>query len=257
VADGPVTRETRRLLAAVQYFTRLPVPAWVGHSQQQLDEAARYFPLVGVLVGGIGAAVLVGAHALWATPVAVILSLVATMLVTRGFHEDGLADTADGLGGSFDPDRALEIMKDSRIGAYGAMALVCVLSLKLAVLSSMTVSIAALALVGGHAASRLGGVLIMATLPYVRDAETSRSKPLVQGISATSLLVACATALLAATPLGITGFIGASAAIVAAAWWRRRLRHRLGGYTGDCLGAAQQIGECAFYLACAAYNLHG
>jgi len=249
--------EIGRFLAAVQYFTRLPVPAWVGHSQQQLDDAARYFPLVGVVVGGMGAAVLAAAHQVWTMPVAVTLSMIATLWVTGGFHEDGLADTVDGLGGSFSRDRALEIMKDSRIGAFGAMALVTVLVLKFALLSAMTAEQAVWVMIGGHAASRWGAVLIMASLPYVRETETSRSKPLVQGVAPITWLIATVTTLVTVTLLGMRGVIAMGATLAVSLWWRRRLHVRLGGYTGDCLGAAQQLGECAFYLACSAASVHG
>ena len=252
MSDASLGLEIRRLLAAVQYFTRLPVPAWVGHSQSLLDDAARYFPAVGLLVGALAAAVLVAANLLWAWPIAVVLSMITSVMVTGAFHEDGLADAADGLGGSFGRARALEIMKDSRIGVFGAAALVFALLLKFATLSTLPAATAALALIAGHAASRLGGVLIMATLPYVRDEDTSRSKPLVQQISATSIVVASVTVLLALLPLGWKALAGALGTAVATILWRRYLTRRLGGYTGDCLGAVQQLGECAFYLGCAA-----
>ena len=245
-------QELKRLLAAVQYFTRLPVPAWVGHSQSLLDDAARYFPAVGILVGAIGAGVLVTASLYWSTSVAVAVSMIATVLVTGAFHEDGLADAADGLGGSPDRARALEIMKDSRIGVFGAAALSLALLLKFATLSSASVMAAALALVAGHAVSRLGGVLIMATMPYVRENDDSRSKPLVQRISMTSIVVGSITVLLALAPLGWHALVGCVAVVAAGVLWRRHLERRLGGYTGDCLGAMQQIGECAFYLGCTA-----
>jgi adenosylcobinamide-GDP ribazoletransferase len=98
--------ELKRLLAALQYFTRLPVPTWVGHNQTLLDDSVRYFPAVGLVVGAVGAAVLLAADNVWPLPVAVAISMIATILVTGAFHEDGLADAADGLGGGFDRGRA-------------------------------------------------------------------------------------------------------------------------------------------------------
>lgn len=252
MSEGRIRLEIRRLLAAVQYFTRLPVPSWVGHSQGLLDDAARYFPAVGLLVGSIAALVLVVAGQLWAWPVAVVLSMITSVMVTGAFHEDGLADAADGLGGSFGRARALEIMKDSRIGVFGAAALVFALLLKFATLAALPAATAAFALIAGHAASRLGGVFVMATLPYVRDEGDSRSKPLVQRISPTSIWVASVTPLVALLPLGWKALTAALGAAIATVLWRRYLRRRLGGYTGDCLGAVQQLGECAFYLGCAA-----
>jgi adenosylcobinamide-GDP ribazoletransferase len=247
-----MTNEVRRLLAAIQYFTRLPVPAWVGHDQTVLEDAARYFPAVGLIVGAAGAAVLLAAGRLWPMPAALVLSVIATVLVSGAFHEDGLADAIDGLGGGLDRSRSLEIMKDSRIGVFGAAALMSVLLLKVATLSAVPIRTAALALIAGNTVSRLGGVLIMVTLPYVRELGDSRSKPLVQSISVISILIGCATAALALYPLQLRGVAGALAVFGVCLLWRGYIEHRLGGYTGDCLGAAQQFGECVFYLACTA-----
>jgi adenosylcobinamide-GDP ribazoletransferase len=245
-------QELKRLLAAVQYFTRLPVPAWVGHDQALLDDSVRYFPAVGLLVGAIGAAVLVAAAAVWPMTVAIVLSMMATLVVTGAFHEDGLADAVDGLGGSLDRGRVLEIMKDSRIGAFGAIALVLVLLLKFATLSTLPVRLAAPVLVLGHAVSRLGSVFIMATLPYVRDTIDSRAKPLIRSVSMTSIVTASITGLLPLAVLPLVGVGGGAAVAAVAVICRGYFKRRLGGYTGDCLGAVQQLGEGVFYLVCAA-----
>ena len=116
-----LAQEVRLFFTALQFFTRVPVPAWVGFQSEWLQQCVRYFPLVGALVGLWG-------HACWPQPacgglaVAVVLSMAATIWLTGGFHEDGWADTCDGLGGAVSRDRALTIMKDSRLGAYGAWA---------------------------------------------------------------------------------------------------------------------------------------
>ena len=245
-------RELKRFLAAVQYFTRLPVPAWVGHSQALLDDSVRYFPAVGLVVGAVGAAVFLAAHTLWPVTIAVAVSMIATLLATGAFHEDGLADAVDGLGGSLDRGRALSIMKDSRIGVFGAVAVGMALLLKFATLSAVPASKAALLLVAGHAVSRLGAVILMASLPYVRDIDESRSKPLVQRVSPLSVAIASVTGIVSLVPLRLAGAIGLVAVALVCLVWRAYLERRLGGYTGDCLGAAQQIGECVFYLACTA-----
>ena len=120
--------ELRLFFIALQFFTRLPVPRWVGYEPEWLHQSARHFPLVGALVGVVGAAVLWAALWLFPMPVAVVLSMVATVLLTGAFHEDGLADTCDALGGAVSRERALEIMKDTRIGSYGAIGLLLVRS---------------------------------------------------------------------------------------------------------------------------------
>jgi adenosylcobinamide-GDP ribazoletransferase len=252
VDEGAVRRELGRFLATVQYFTRLPVPGFVGHDPARLEDTARYFPLVGILVGAIGAAVLVAATRLWTPPIAVALSLIAAILVTGAFHEDGLADLADGLGGSRDRSGALAIMKDSRIGVFGACALILSLLLKYVTLGSLPTRTAALALIAAHAVSRMGTVLIMVTLPYVREVTDSRSAPFIGRVSTLSLVIGSGTVVLTLVPLRLAGLVGGTAVGLVILVWRRYLARRLGGYTGDCLGAAQQIGECTFYLACAA-----
>lgn len=244
--------ELKRFLAALQYFTRLPVPRWVGHSQSLLDDSVRYFPAVGLLVGVVGATVLLAAHTLWPAAVAVALSMVATLLVTGAFHEDGLADAVDGLGGGLDRNRTLEIMKDSRIGAFGAIALAMALLLKFVMLSSVPSRQAALLLLAGHAVSRLGAVFIMTKMPYARETHDSRSKPLVQHVSRVSVVIATMTGVATLLPLRLAGVLGLFAVGIVSLVWGQYLQRRLAGYTGDCLGAAQQLGECAFYLACTA-----
>lgn len=251
-------KELRLFLTAVQFFTRIPVPAWVGHSAQQLEQAARYLPLVGAVVGAIAAAALwLGAQVL-PLPLAVGLSIVAGILVTGAFHEDGLSDFADGMGGGHSKEKALAIMKDSRAGAYGVIALVFALLLKfealLALCDGHSLWLTAAALIAAHAVSRLMAASIMLTQRYIRDDDSARAKPAAQQLSRSSFAVAllsgiAALGLLYAAGAHITAIL---AAVVAALLMRAhlawRLQKRLGGYTGDCLGAVQQLSELAFYL---------
>ena len=142
-------RELEYFFGAVRFFTRLPVPAWVGHSAEALNRSARYFCAVGLLVGGLGAAVFLGAAYFWPQPVAVLLSMAATIYATGAFHEDGLADMVDGLGGGWDKARILEIMKDSRVGSYGVIVIVLALLGKFALLVSLPAGEVAVALIAG------------------------------------------------------------------------------------------------------------
>lgn len=244
---GAARRELARALAAVQYFTRLRVPAWVGHSQELLDAAARYFPLVGVLVGSVAAAVLLAASTVLPATVATVLSTAAAAWLTGAFHEDGLADCVDGLGGSQDRSRALEIMKDSRIGSFGALALLLVVATKIAALAELGPR-AAPALVAGHAFSRLCAVLVMWRLPYVREDAGSKSKPLVHRLSGATLAVALPSGAGAAMLAGRPATVAVICALLLTLGAAGALQRRLGGYTGDALGAVQQLSEVAFYL---------
>lgn len=257
----------RHFLLALQFFTRVPVTgplaAWVGFSPQMLRASAAHLPGIGWLVGAVAALVFVGVGmglpGVGGALAAAVLSTVATVMLTGAFHEDGLADVADGLGGSANRDRALEIMKDSRIGAFGAVALVLALGLKFALLAALAArgwQAAAVAIVGAHVLSRLMPLFLIRWLPYVGDSGASKAKPLADAISRGALCIAFMWAvpavalLLCAHDAAHVG--GALLAAVAAAGWMARLFvRRLQGFTGDGLGATQQVCELAIYLALA------
>ncbi|MDA7417363.1 adenosylcobinamide-GDP ribazoletransferase [Xenophilus arseniciresistens] len=261
-------RALRHYLLALQFFTRVPVTgrlaAWVGYSPQMLRASAAHFPGVGALVGLWGAAVfglllagLPGPAGTWA---AALLSTAATAWMTGAFHEDGLADTADGLGGSADRARALEIMKDSRIGTYGAMALVLALGTKVALLAALAqqegARVALAALVAAHVLSRFMPLLLIRHLPHVGDTAQSKSKPLADAMGSSALLAGLlwalpALALLAWAQGPLRMAAALLAALLATAWMARLLWRRLRGFTGDGLGAVQQLSEIAIYLALA------
>lgn len=258
----------RHYLLALQYFTRIPITGrlaqWAGYTPARLRASAAHFPGVGALVGLCGAGVAValllalkpGAPA---ALVAAVLSTVATALLTGALHEDGLADVADGLGGSMDRDRALEIMKDSRVGAFGALALALVLLSKvslLAVIGAADLRALAVGLVLAHVVSRTWPLLLIRWLPHVGDATGSKSKPVADRISGASLaagfawlLVALGLGAWAQGPLFVIAPLAAS--LIAMLVMLRLFRRRLGGFTGDCLGATQQVCEIAFYLGLA------
>lgn len=260
----------RHFLLAIQFFSRIPVTgrlaAWAGWSPQLQHASVAHLPGVGWLVGAWGAAWLLAASWLlapspWVPLVAAVLSTIATLWLTGGLHEDGLADVADGLGGFVPPERALEIMKDSRLGAYGAMALVMALLAKvslIALLMAIHAPCAALLLCSVHVLSRMAPLALMQCLPYLGQAASSKAlhaagRPLnAKGLVAATLWCLPALALpgwLAGLPL-IAGIVlpGALATAAMVRW----LRRRLGGMTGDCLGAAQQVCELAMLLGAAA-----
>ncbi len=242
-------RELEYFFGAVRFFTRLPVPSWVGHSAEALNRSARYFPAVGLLVGGIGALVYLGAAQLWPQPVAVLLSMAATIYATGAFHEDGLADTVDGLGGGWDKLRILEIMKDSRVGSYGVVAMVLALLGKFLLLAALDLRLVPFALLAGHTASRFCSTVLLATMDYVREDLLAKAKPLATRLSGREMLVAASFVLVALALLSPAQAIaGGVLAALATLWLARKFKRWLGGYTGDCLGAVQQVSEIAFYL---------
>jgi adenosylcobinamide-GDP ribazoletransferase len=255
-----ILHELRLFFIALQFFTRLPVPRWVGYQPEWLHESARHFPAVGALVGGVGAAVLWAALGLFPMPVAVGLSMMATVLLTGAFHEDGLADTCDALGGAVSRERALEIMKDSRIGSYGAVGLLLVLGLKAVVLSALPAPWVFAALILAHTASRAAAVALIRWLPYAGDLAHAKAKPLAQRISGAGFAVAWGWALAVGAlllawhagwwPAVLGGIALAFSCALACAGW---LKRRLGGMTGDTLGATQQVSELLVLLGCLAW----
>ena len=244
-----IRRELEYFFGAVRFFTRLPVPAWVGHSSEALNRSARYFPAVGLLIGGIGGLVYVAATYLWPQPVAVLLSMAATVYATGAFHEDGLADMVDGLGGGWEKPRILEIMKDSRVGSYGVVAMVLALLGKFTLLNSLDGALVPYALLAGHAVSRFCSTALLATMDYVREDLLAKAKPLATRISGGETLVALLFVVVSLAWLPTEkALAGCVLAALATLWLAAKFRRWLGGYTGDCLGATQQVSEIAFYL---------
>ena len=240
--------EWRTLAGAVAFFTRLPLPRGIGVGVADLSQAITYFPLCGALVGGVAALVWWLAALVWPPAVAAGLALVAGVVLTGAMHEDGWADVCDGFGGGHTRERILEIMKDSHTGAYGALGLVLLLGLKWQALAALPgVSVPAV-LVAGHAVSRGMAATLMATMDYARSEGPSKARALVVRLGGGRLLLVLATALAPMALLPVRAWWAVAALglvrLVAGRWFQSRI----GGYTGDCLGAAQQLGEVAFYL---------
>jgi len=243
------------LAAAVILLTRIPLPfsgAWPDGLSRR---AVGWYPLVGILVGGIGASVLAGAHALaLPPPAAALLALAATALATGAMHEDGLADAADGIGGGRTPERRLEIMRDSRIGAYGALALVLAVGLKASALAATLeegAGPAAAALVACAAAARAPIGALSAALPPARTdgMAHAQGRPGAGAAVLSALIGVAAAALLLPSAGAALAVAAAAAAALAVGLVARRL---FGGITGDLLGAAVVAGETAGLLALAA-----
>ncbi len=241
--------ELATFLAALRFFTRLPTPAWAGHSAVQLNGAARYFPLVGILVGALGAGVTLAAGLALPDSLAVVLGMAATVLATGAFHEDAFADSCDGFGGGWDKAQVLAIMKDSRIGSYGAIGIALMLLAKWNALMELQWEVLPVALIAAHAVSRFAATMLMAALDYARDDDSSKSRPVAKRLGGGALAIAalCGLAPCALLPLPEVGYALAAVAVVTLAAARYFVR-RIGGYTGDSLGAVQQLAELAFYL---------
>ena len=244
-----VQQEWFAFLNSIRFFTRIRVPDRIPFTAELQALSTKYLPAVGLIVGAASALVFILSLLVFPKTVSVLLSMITSLLMTGAFHEDGLSDTADGLGGGWEKDRILAIMKDSRVGSYGVIAIVMVLMLKLASLSDVATIWIPVLLVCGHAFSRYCAILIMSGMHYVRTDASSKARQFADKLSRNTLIIA---SLFGLVPLLLLPFpamlLGLVAGLLATIWMGRQLQKWLGGYTGDCLGAVQQLSEVAFYL---------
>jgi adenosylcobinamide-GDP ribazoletransferase len=262
-----LVKEWRYFLLALGFFTRIPVPQHANFHEDELNYSTKYFPLVGVIVGLCGAAAFMLGTTVLPQHIAVLISMATTIYLTGAFHEDGLADSADGFGGGWQQEQILTIMQDSRLGTYGAAVLFFALFSKFQLLNTVSADFIPLVLIAAHTISRLAAVWVMATLPYAKPA--GKAKPLATHISGRALWLANLFGLL--PYIGIIGLILLShpallviklvaftlaPMILAWIWWRHKMNHWLNGYTGDTLGAMQQITELGFYLGLVLWSVN-
>jgi adenosylcobinamide-GDP ribazoletransferase len=241
------------LKISVLFATRLPL----GHSAPvagtDVARASWALPLAGALVGALGAAVYWLAHALGLSPaLAAALALVATLVVTGGLHEDALADTADGFGGGATRESKLEIMRDSRIGSYGACALIISLLLRTLALASLAEpALVAPVLVAAHASARATMPALMLLVPQARQDGLSADagRPPRASVIVAGLLAAAALVLGLGLAAAIIALLLLLLATAVMAWLSRR---QIGGQTGDVLGALEQAGEILVLLTAVA-----
>lgn len=236
-------------LNAVMFFTRIPIPKNTPYSEELLNRASAWFPLIGWIAGLWSALIFWFAAHIFPTSIAVLLSMLAGILLTGAFHEDGLADASDGFGGGWERDRILDIMKDSRIGTYGVVALVFALLLKWSALSNLSPELIPYAFCIAHPLSRLGAASLIRFGDYARADLKSKAKPLATRMNNLDFAIATICGLL---PLIIfpNPLIWLAVPIVFGVAWRAMAYFNkwISGYTGDCLGAVQQLCELITYL---------
>lgn len=249
--------EIRVFFTALMFYTRIPCPKWVDHHPGYLNQSIRYFPLIGWLVGAVAfIGFLLGSWSV--SPLfGIVLSFMASVLITGAFHEDGFADVCDGFGGGWTKEKILLIMKDSRIGAYGVVGLVLNYlikgSLLLETLALIEGSMAVLLFVSAHAVSRFMASTFVFTHDYVRDSDDSKAKPVAKQTGKVNLVLSAIFGLL---PLSIMSVLIENYTLLmiipflylVKIWLGSYFTRWIGGYTGDCLGAVQQVTEVVFYL---------
>ena len=242
-------KELNILFTAIMFFTRIPCPKWIDHSSKILNKSTKYFSLVGIIVGGFGAIVYWGISIILPQTIAILFSMIATIWLTGAFHEDGFADVCDGFGGGWTKDKILTIMKDSRLGTYGTIGLVGMLVIKFTGLLYLPSQLI-ITLIAGHSISRFIASILLYLYPYVRDDITSKAKPM--GYAQKISIVIW------------NGFIGVIPLFFYSSYWvfltiippfismlllGRFFKKWIGGQTGDCAGATQQVAEVVFYLS--------
>ncbi len=241
--------ELKIFFTAVMFYTRIPVPASTGYSPENLNKATRYFPLIGYIVGGAGALAFLGANTIFSVHISIIVLLIVQILLTGAFHEDALSDFCDGFGGGYTKEKILTIMKDSRIGTYGAVALVMLLLSKFVLINSFTAEKIPFIVIAAHVISRLNPVFLIFSSNYVADIDKSKSKPVGQKTSVKTLIIAV---LIGLVPLFFVSLLQLAVIVfvefLVLMYLRYYIHRHIGGYTGDVLGALQQFSEIAFYL---------
>ncbi|TRX70994.1 adenosylcobinamide-GDP ribazoletransferase [Carboxylicivirga sp. M1479] len=238
------------LLTAFGFFTRIPIPYKFAFSQSYLNQCNRYLPLVGYVVGGISASVFFASSQIFSSTVAIVLSMITSILVTGAFHEDGLADVCDAFGGGWTKEKILTIMKDSRVGAYGAIGIILSLLLKFVSLNELPHSFIIKTIIIGHVVSRTMAVWTMHSLNYVREDESSKSKPITKALHIKDLVIAGAWSIFAFIPFfDVRIFLILIPTFITKYCLERYFKKWIGGYTGDCLGTIQQVTEQVIYLA--------
>lgn len=244
---------------AMGFLTRLRIPSWIDIDTESLNQASRYFGVVGLIVGGICASVF-AITAFWLpVSIAIVLSMITSVVITGGFHEDGLADTADGFGGAWSAAEKLNIMKDPRLGSYGALALVFALLFKWQLLTEIALfdpNRVMIAFIIAHCLSRVLAASLIFSEKYVRDEKESKVKLLAQFQSVNELLILLLTAVLALFFLDLwQAMVLVLSLLMVRILLVAFFRGQIGGYTGDTLGAAQQVSELTCYFVLLTFGM--
>ncbi len=248
-------KERDYVLSALMFYTRIPCPSWGDYTDESLNKSRKYFPLMGWVVGGSDIIVYLLAHVVLPASAALLLSMAATIYATGAFHEDGFADTCDAFGGGWTKEQILIIMKDSRIGTYGTVGVAMLLAIKFAALWELQKVSEILLLItvfNGHPLSRFIASTVVQSEDYVQDIDQSKIKPIAtRRLSGKEMAFSCLFVILPLCFFAPMWFfvLAAVPAYLSRMYLAGYFRHRIGGYTGDCLGAIQQVCEVVFYLS--------
>ncbi|MDW3192950.1 MAG: adenosylcobinamide-GDP ribazoletransferase [Cytophagales bacterium] len=248
--------EIKIFFTALMFYTRIPSPSWVDHSPEYINKSVRYFPMIGWIIGALSGIGLLAGNWMVSPLFASMIFIAISVWFTGAFHEDGFADVCDGFGGGWTKEQILTIMKDSRVGTYAVVGLLILLGLKVSLLIQIIPKydplLLLLIVINGHTLSRMIAGTVIFTHEYVREDEQSKAKPVAKSFSITNVIVSLLVGLI---PTAVIAFMTND-------WWwclvplplylfkmylSRFFQKRIGGYTGDCLGATQQMVEVVYY----------
>lgn len=242
-------RELNIFFTGLSFFTRIPFPKKAEFKKEYQHEAIKYFPISGIIIGAFAALVFYLAN--WVLPfnIAVVLSLGATVLFTGGLHEDGFMDVCDGFGGGWTRERILEIMKDSLIGAFGVTGIVFLVLTKFSCQYSVSAAQLPWVLIAAHSTSRMFAASLVNSHKYAR-VDNSKAKDYSHKLSAGNFIFTILSGILPIVLLGhIKYFLILIPVYLCKILLGRYFKKWIGGFTGDCIGATQQVCEVMFYLS--------
>ena len=242
-----LVKAANRYFIALMFLTRLPSPKNLKWSDKELAASTPYFPVVGIVVGLIASLAWLLGYFGWGSSIAAVFAVAAGILATGAFHEDGLADSADGIGGAFDIEKKLAIMRDSRIGTYGSVALILIILAKIFALTQVAPASVPAFLITAHVVARWSSLPLIYNNIYVREQGTG--KPFAATVTIERLVTASVFTLFCAVFCvqlkAIAVVLIAVITVLVSQWY---LRRKLGGITGDVLGAVNSITELLIYL---------
>lgn len=248
-----IKKELTYFLTALMFFTRIPVSSKLQYSSDIMNNSQKYYPMIGIVVGLFNAVILYVIHLVLPFDIALIIMMIAGVLLTGGFHEDGFIDVCDSFGGGYGKEKILTIMKDSRVGAYGAIGIVLLFLLKYVVmkhLAETSLTGFLVILIIAHSTSRYLSGLMIHSHQYVADTDLSKSKPMAnKALSVKTLFMGMAVTLLPYFYFqNLLVFLVLPFAYLGKAYLGWYFKKHIGGYTGDCLGTVQQVTEVLVYL---------
>ncbi|MFA9289786.1 MAG: adenosylcobinamide-GDP ribazoletransferase [Solirubrobacteraceae bacterium] len=249
--------EIKIFFTALMFYTRIPCPKNIDHSEEYINKATRYFPLIGWVVGAISFLAFCLGNYLFGSSIGILFSLIAGVLTTGAFHEDGLADFFDGFGGGWTKEKILDIMKDSRVGAYGAISLVFLFGIKFLALNKLLIKaddlvILFLVFISYHSLARLTAINIAFILPYSKLDQESKAKPISKKHSYVEIIGAYlfgVLPLIILASLNLMFLLSLLPLMILVYYMKNYFNKWINGYTGDCLGAVEQMAECICLLS--------